>query len=49
MISSPEDVPPFNALFVLFDDIDGLEENLDCSVLMNHLSRGMNIQLLKQS
>ena len=49
MIFSPEDVPPFNELFVLFDDIVGLEENLDCSVLMNHLSRGMNIQFLKRS
>jgi hypothetical protein len=46
MTFSLEDVPPFNKLFVLFDDIDGLEENLDCSMLLNHLGRGMNIQLL---
>jgi hypothetical protein len=39
----PEYLAPFNALFVLFDDIVGLEENLDCNVLMNRLIRGMNI------
>jgi hypothetical protein len=49
MTFSPEDVPPFNKLFVLFDDIDGLEESLDCSVLMNRLGGGMNIQLLNRS
>jgi hypothetical protein len=45
----PEYLAPFNTLFVLFDDIVGLEENLDCIVLMKHLVRGMNIQFLKRS
>jgi hypothetical protein len=44
-----EYLAPFKALFVLFNDIVGLEENLDCNVLMNHLIRGMDIQFLKQS
>jgi hypothetical protein len=45
----PEYLAPFNALFVLFDDIIGLEENLDCNMLMNCLIQGMNIQFLKRS
>jgi hypothetical protein len=35
-----EDLPPSsNGLFGLFDDIIGLEENLNCSVVTNHLRR----------
>jgi hypothetical protein len=34
-----EDLPPSNGLFKLFDDIIGQDENLNCSVVMNHLRR----------
>jgi hypothetical protein len=46
--SLPEDLPPPNGMFGLFNDIIALNENLHCTVVMNHLRTCHGYAILKK-